>query len=151
MREALAGAVANLQAAGSRRPGRRSTAGDLPTVLADPTQLVQLFQNLIGNALKFRAEGRPPEIRVSGRRRGGEWVIAVADNGIGIEAEVTCRRIFKLGIESRLHGADASTPATGSGWRPARRSSSGTAAASGRSSAGPGTGTTISFTLPAAD
>ena len=71
------------------------------SLLADPTQLAQLFQNLVGNALKFRAD-RPPEIQVFAVRRSGEWEIAVKDNGIGIEPN-SLERIFKLGIESRLH------------------------------------------------
>jgi signal transduction histidine kinase len=75
------------------------TADELPVVLADETQLVQLFQNLVANALKFRS-GAPPHVHVSGRRDGGHWLIAVADNGIGIEAPYL-RRIFGLG--ERLH------------------------------------------------
>src|SRR5437667_2525654 len=62
---ALAAACANLQAA-IEESGAAVTTDELPSVLADPTQLVQLFQNLIGNALKFRAD-RPPRIHVSAR------------------------------------------------------------------------------------
>jgi len=58
----------------------------LPTVRADPTQLVQLFQNLIGNAIKFRGEHRP-EIQIRAERLGNEVKFAVTDNGIGIEAQ----------------------------------------------------------------
>jgi signal transduction histidine kinase len=65
--------------------GAEITADELPVVLADPTQLVQVFQNLIGNALKYRSS-LPPRIHVSARRdEAAWWVIEVADNGIGIE------------------------------------------------------------------
>jgi PAS domain S-box-containing protein len=62
--------------------GAEVTADELPTVLADPTQLGQLFENFIGNALKYRIDG--PRIHVSARAEGNSWVITVADNGIGI-------------------------------------------------------------------
>ncbi len=58
----------------------------LPTVLADSSQLVQVFQNLIGNAIKFR-RSELPLIRVGAEVQGKEWVLSVADNGIGIAAE----------------------------------------------------------------
>jgi len=58
----------------------------LPEVQGDETQLVQLFQNLIGNGIKFRGES-PPRIEISARREGDRWVFAVRDNGIGIDRE----------------------------------------------------------------
>ncbi len=58
----------------------------LPVVMADSSQLAQVFQNLIGNAIKFRGSA-PPVIRVSAELKGKEWVFSVADNGIGIAAE----------------------------------------------------------------
>jgi signal transduction histidine kinase len=58
----------------------------LPTVMADSSQLVQVLQNLIGNAIKFRGT-KPPLIRVSAEAQGKEWVLSVADNGIGIAAD----------------------------------------------------------------
>ena len=72
----------------------------LPTVTADPRQLPQLFQNLIGNAIKYRTE-EAPEIRLSAQRRGRDWLFRVEDNGIGIEPE-HAERIFV--IFKRLHG-----------------------------------------------
>jgi len=98
-RAALEAACANLQAA-IEETGAAVTADDLPTVEADPTQLVQLFQNFIANALKFRVEQRSPAIHVSAQRRGDFWEIAIADNGIGIERQYL-ERIFGLG--ERLH------------------------------------------------
>ncbi|HTY47966.1 MAG TPA: MASE3 domain-containing protein [Methanomassiliicoccales archaeon] len=58
----------------------------MPIARIDPTQMTQVFQNLIGNALKFRRDV-PPSIQISARQTGTEWVISVADNGIGISKE----------------------------------------------------------------
>jgi PAS domain S-box-containing protein len=90
--------------AGSRA---RLTRGALPTLVADPTQLEQLFQNLLGNALKYRRPGVPPRIHVSAERRatasGAEWELAVRDHGIGVKTE-DAGRIFE--IFQRLHRDD---------------------------------------------
>ena len=56
----------------------------LPTVVGDQSQLLQLFQNLIANSIKFRSD-RPSEIKISAERINGEWQIAISDNGIGID------------------------------------------------------------------
>ena len=71
----------------------------LPGVFADTTQLTQLFQNLIGNAIKYRNERRP-EIRVAAKPNGNEWTFSVQDNGIGIEPQYS-ERIFQM--FQRLH------------------------------------------------
>jgi light-regulated signal transduction histidine kinase (bacteriophytochrome) len=71
----------------------------LPPVIADEQQLAQLFQNLIGNALKFRGD-EPPQVRISAERESGAWVFAVQDNGIGIAPEHS-EQIFVL--FQRLH------------------------------------------------
>jgi PAS domain S-box-containing protein len=60
------------------------THSELPTVRADPSQLAQLFQNLLGNALKFRSES-PPKIHVDAHRDGDCWQFSLRDNGIGID------------------------------------------------------------------
>ena len=65
----------------------------------DATQITQLFQNLIGNAIKFRSE-RSPEIHVGARKEEGRWVFWVRDNSIGIEPQYA-GRIFQ--IFQRLH------------------------------------------------
>ncbi|HEY3284166.1 MAG TPA: ATP-binding protein [Armatimonadota bacterium] len=64
--------------------GADVTWGPMPTVVGDPTQLQQLLQNLLSNALKFHGS-RPPSVRVTAKDRGREWVVAVADSGIGID------------------------------------------------------------------
>jgi two-component system sensor histidine kinase/response regulator len=74
---------------------------ELPEVVADKTLLTQLYQNLLGNALKFTLAGRPPRIRLSAARHGDVWELAVEDNGIGIKSEYT-DRIFKA--FQQLHG-----------------------------------------------
>jgi PAS domain S-box-containing protein len=75
------------------------TYAPLPPVNADVTQLTQLFQNLIGNALKFR-RGDPPQIHIGVERTNSKWLFSVRDNGIGIESQYT-NRIFV--IFQRLH------------------------------------------------
>ncbi|MEW6635417.1 MAG: PAS domain S-box protein [Actinomycetota bacterium] len=82
-----------------RETGAQVRAESLPIVLGDEIQLVQLFQNLISNAIKFRRE-EPPRVRVAARRRDGEWLFSVSDNGVGIERQYA-ERIFV--IFQRLH------------------------------------------------
>lgn len=85
------------------RTGARVQVGALPAVLGDASQLRQLFQNLIGNALKFSAPGRTPQVRVDAARDGDLWRFSVADNGVGIAPEFF-ERIFT--IFQRLHTRD---------------------------------------------
>ena len=94
-------ALANLEAA-VRESGATVTRGPLPTVRGDGSQLVQLFQNLIGNALKFRG-AQAPVVRGEATRQGGMWLFAVRDNGIGIDPR-HADRIFAL--FERLHGRE---------------------------------------------
>jgi len=72
----------------------------LPEVEGDDVQLTQLFQNLIGNSIKFRKKEAPLKVSISCQRSGDEWIIGVHDNGIGIE-ERFFDRIFT--IFRRLH------------------------------------------------
>jgi signal transduction histidine kinase len=83
--------------------GAEVHVGKLPQVVAFHPHLVQLFQNLIGNGLKYRAAGRVPKIAVTAERREREWVLCVQDNGIGI-APSYHERIF--GVFKRLHRHD---------------------------------------------
>jgi len=75
----------------------------LPTVAGVRSELIRLFQNLIGNAIKYTAPGRPPVVTVTAKAERGAWRVSIADNGVGIPAEAH-ERIF--GIFQRLHGAE---------------------------------------------
>ena len=86
------------------------TYANMPTVKADEGQLLQLFQNLIENAIKFRSD-KPPAIHVSAERGEGEWVFSVKDNGIGIDPKYQ-NRLFV--VFQRLHSV-AKYPGTGIG------------------------------------
>ena len=86
------------------------TYANMPTVKADEGQLLQLFQNLIENAVKFRSD-EPPAIHVSAERGEGEWVFSVKDNGIGIDPKYQ-NRLFV--VFQRLHSV-AKYPGTGIG------------------------------------
>jgi PAS domain S-box-containing protein len=86
------------------------TCDPLPTVLADRPQMEQLFQNLVGNAVKFRGR-EDPRVHIGARRNGKEWIFSVSDNGIGIDPRHQ-DRIFA--IFQRLH-TRAAYPGTGIG------------------------------------
>jgi two-component system, sensor histidine kinase and response regulator len=90
--------VENLRAA-IQESGAVVTHGPLPRLMACGSQLEQVFQNLIGNALKFKGS-QTPVIEITATREGTDWIIAVADNGIGISAEYA-ERVFT--IFNRLH------------------------------------------------
>jgi PAS domain S-box-containing protein len=105
----LSHAVANLQAA-IEGNGAAVTHDHLPTVMADATQMVQLFQNLIGNAVKFHSDKRP-EVHIGAARNGTEWIFSVQDNGIGIDPKYF-EKIFV--IFQRLHDRKE-YPGTGMG------------------------------------
>jgi signal transduction histidine kinase len=83
--------------------GAEIVRGRLPTVEADPTLLVALFQNLVGNAVKYRSAERSPRIEIIAERRGADWMFTIADNGIGIDPQYA-DRIFT--IFQRLHLRD---------------------------------------------
>jgi light-regulated signal transduction histidine kinase (bacteriophytochrome) len=106
---ALTNALVNLQAS-IEAGGAQVTHAELPTLKADSAQLTQLFQNLIGNAVKFKGQA-PPRVHVAAQQKDKEWVFSVADNGIGIEPQYY-ERIFQ--IFQRLHGR-GQYPGTGIG------------------------------------
>jgi two-component system CheB/CheR fusion protein len=104
----LAKALLNLQAA-IAESGAIVTSDPLPTVVAEEVMLIQLFQNLISNSIKYRSE-EIPRIHVSAEKAGEGWLFAVRDNGIGIDPQDT-GRVF--GMFRRLHGTEI--PGTGIG------------------------------------
>ncbi len=140
--DAVIAACANLKLA-IEESGADVTFDPLPVVSADSGQIIRLFQNLIGNAIKYRGDSRPA-INVSAKREGDEWVFSVADNGMGIE-EQYYERIFQL--FQRLHKRDE-YPGTGIGLAVCKRIID---RHGGRIwvESGPGKGSVFRFTLPA--
>jgi signal transduction histidine kinase len=94
-------AISNLQVA-IEESHAVITRGNLPTVTCNGLQMIQLFQNLISNAVKFRG-AEPPRIHIAAARRGEEWLFSCRDNGIGIDPQYH-DRVFK--IFQRLHSRD---------------------------------------------
>jgi PAS domain S-box-containing protein len=134
-------AINNLQKA-IQESGATITCDPMPTVRADNVQLLQLFQNLLANAIKFRAE-QPREIHITAKHTGGDWQFAVKDNGIGIEPR-HFERIFL--IFQRLHNRRL-YPGTGVGLAICKKivdRHGGTIWPASE----PGRGTTFFFTLP---
>ncbi len=82
---ALGTALANLRTA-IAESGATVSHDLLPRVSADASQLAQLFQNLVGNALKYRSK-QPPVVHISAQREGTQWRFAIRDNGLGIEPQ----------------------------------------------------------------
>jgi two-component system, chemotaxis family, sensor kinase Cph1 len=99
--EAVSRALDNLKLAVEEKSAQ-VVVDPLPAVVADGSQLTQLFQNLIGNGIKFSA-GVAPRVHVSATRNGKDWIFSVADNGIGIDRQFF-ERIFV--IFQRLHTRD---------------------------------------------
>jgi signal transduction histidine kinase len=94
-------ALLNLAAA-IQESGARIVHDRMPTVMANGPQLQQVFQNLIGNGIKFRGS-EPPAIKISAEQKNAEWIFAVSDNGIGIAAE-QAKTVFVM--FQRLHNRD---------------------------------------------
>jgi PAS domain S-box-containing protein len=138
---ALKRAVANLQVA-IEESGAVVTHGRLPTVLADRTQFEHVFQNLIGNAIKFRGD-ETPHIDIRAVRDNGMWRFSVRDNGIGIDSQYA-EKVFA--IFQRLHGR-GKYPGTGLGLAICKKIIE---RHGGRIwfESEPGKGTTFYFTLP---
>ncbi|MEV7974093.1 ATP-binding protein [Cellulomonas sp. NPDC089187] len=126
--------------------GATVEAEDLPTVSGERGLLVQLLQNLVGNAVKFRDPDRAPVVRVSARRVGAEWEFECRDNGIGIDPQYA-ERVFV--IFQRLHPKDV-YGGTGIGLALCKKI---VEYHGGRIWLGDtdGVGTSIRWTLPAAD
>ena len=141
--ELLAGVRDNLQLM-LREGGATLELGPLPTVHGNPVLLTQLFQNLIQNAIKFRAK-EPPRVTVRAQRAGSDWRFEVRDNGIGFDPKFA-DRIFQ--IFQRLHTRE-DYEGTGMGLAIARKiveTHGGTIAAE----SAPGEGARFYFTIPGA-
>jgi light-regulated signal transduction histidine kinase (bacteriophytochrome) len=124
--------------------GGRVELGPLPTLEADPDQMRQLFQNLIGNALKFHGEDKPI-IHITGLPcSNGVWRVQVKDNGIGFDGK-HAEKIFAPFL--RLHGRTSQYQGTGMGLAICKKiveRHGGTIAAASK----PGEGATFTVTLP---
>src|SRR5580700_1255862 len=100
--KALKDALSNLRAT-IQESGALVTYDSLPAITSDDTQLVQVFQNLVGNAIKYRS-AEVPQVHVSATKNGGkDWIFSVRDNGLGIDPQYF-ERIFVL--FQRLHGRE---------------------------------------------
>lgn len=97
--ETIQEALKNLRAS-INDSGAGIEVGSMPLLNADSAQMLQLFQNLIANAIKFRKENMQPAIKISACKKNGEWLFSVEDNGIGIEKRYA-DKIFV--IFSKLH------------------------------------------------
>ncbi len=128
-----------------RETGAVITRDELPVVQGNERQLSQVFQNLLSNCLKYRREDSPPRVHIGAQRANGEWLISVADNGIGFEPKYA-ERIF--GLFKRLHTDDY--PGTGLGLAICRRIVERYGGRIWAVSEGEGCGTTVWFTLQAA-
>jgi signal transduction histidine kinase len=130
---------------GRAASGAVVTAAQLPVVMGDPLQLSQVFQNLIGNSIKYHSEAEPVRVDIDAKRdESGDWLIRVRDNGIGI-AEDHLEKVFQP--FKRLHGRDI--PGNGIGLALCRRIVEGHG---GRiwAESKEGEGATFLFTLPSA-
>lgn len=124
--------------------GATVTHDPLPTMQLDRGQMVRLFQNLVGNALKYRNPDEPPRIHISAEQADEEWVISIKDNGIGFDPKYAASIFAPF---KRLHTA-VEYPGTGVGLAICRRIVEGHGGRIWAESA-PGEGATFRFTLPA--
>jgi PAS domain S-box-containing protein len=142
LNEAAAWAVGELRQA-AQECGAQIAVGPLPTLACNKRELTQVFQNLVGNAIKYRRHPRPT-IDVAARRCGDEWVLTVRDDGIGIDP-ADHDRIF--GVFKRLH-TQSEYEGTGIGLAICKKIVERHGGTIWADSA-PGRGSTFSFTLPA--
>ena len=140
--EDLEAAITHLDQA-IKESGGSVTHDPMPTLQVDRGQMIRLFQNLIGNALKYRKPNEPPNVHVSAEQKSGEWVISIRDNGIGFDPAYASSIFAPF---KRLHTADE-YPGTGVGLAICRRI---VQAQRGRiwAESQPGVGSTFRFTLP---
>jgi PAS domain S-box-containing protein len=141
LRDAVAEALENLREA-LTSSGASITMDPLPTVQGNECDLVRLFQNLIGNAVKYRSEAEV-QVHISSERAGPDWVVKIRDNGIGIPKEYH-RRVF--GLFTRLH--TEAVPGSGIGLAVCRKIVEEQGGAIWVESE-PGAGSTFCFTIAA--
>ena len=127
-----------------RETGAKISVGDLPEIAGDRDRLADLFEHLIGNALKFRGS-HPPAVEIGARRVPEGWVFSVKDNGIGIEPKYRDRLFMPF---RRLHGAEV--PGSGLGLATCKRILDAHRGRIWIEDGGP-SGATFSFVLPATD
>jgi len=143
--EVLAGVLENMRAR-IEDAGIRVTSGPLPRAAIHPSRLAQLFQNLVGNAIKYRRQ-EDPFVHVAGDRKDGWCIFSVADNGIGIEPQYA-QQIFQL--FKRLHGRDR-YPGSGIGLGICHRLVEQHGGRIWLEHSTPGEGSTFCFSVPCAD
>ena len=115
LKSALDHALADLKLA-LQESGAKVTHDTLPTVQGDSTQLAEVFQNLVGNALKYRGDSKP-KVHIGAEKRPGEWRLSVRDNGAGIPSD-QLRRLFRPLERMPRNGVE---PGTGLGLAIARK------------------------------
>jgi len=120
--------------------------GEMPHIVASEDDMVRLFQNLIGNAIKYARPDTPPHIAISCDREAGAWRFSVQDNGIGIDRSYF-DRVFR--IFQRLHGREEHGGGSGIGLSICKKIVENHDGRIWVDSPGPGLGTTFYFTLPA--
>ena len=140
--EGLQAALADLAQA-IQESGASVTHDPLPTVQADGRLVRRLFQNLVGNAIRYRKPGKEARVRVRAERQDGHWIIEIQDNGIGFEPQYATRIFSPF---NRLN-AESDYPGTGMGLAICRRI---VEAHGGRiwAESQPGEGSTFRFALP---
>jgi PAS domain S-box-containing protein len=116
MEKILQDTLENLRAS-IEKTKAKITHEKLPVVQADPSQMIQVMQNLIGNAIKFHKNDELPAVHISAALEGREWIFSVKDNGIGIDPELF-DRVFNL--FQRLHPQNK-YPGTGVGLAVAKK------------------------------
>lgn len=146
-REALEEALWFLSPAIGDAAAEITVAGDWPSIHAGQNDMVRLFQNLIGNAVKYRLDDHPPRIVVSVAAGRGEWVFSVRDDGIGIDP-TQIDRLFR--VFSRLHGRDR-YDGSGVGLAVCRKIVERHGGRIWVESEGEGKGSVFHFTLPMSD
>jgi signal transduction histidine kinase len=137
-------AMANLRTGIEESGAKITVAENLPAIHAKPEEITRLFQNLLGNSIKYRQTDTELVIDISARREGKMAVFTVSDNGIGIEP-AECERIF--GIFKRLHTQEKYA-GTGIGLAICRKIVANHGGKISAKSDGPGTGSKLIFTLP---